>query len=384
MNRWKSRGAVAALLLGVAVLSGCGSGSSDGAASGGASASTGTSDAAAALAAAYKGVTGTPPSTPTKPKAGVKLWVVSCGQQIPGCATPTAGVEEAAKLVGWNVTMCDGQLNPGGWGNCIRQAASAHADVVIPIGIDCVSVQAPMQEAVKAGTKIIGGGGADCTAAGGTKLMSSERLQLPDTSIKQYWNLNGKLQADWIIGKTGGKAKVLLLNFTDPIWGPWITEGFKQELATCSGCSITAQLDLSNNDQISNQLAQKFSTALLQNSSANAVSIPISGWLLAGLAQAIQSSGRAGSLVVASSFGDASTMDLIRTAGFTYGALGYATEWGSYGSVDTAIRVVNGEQPVVEGDGLQMVDKTTNLPASGDYEGDVDYKAAYKEIWGLG
>ena len=45
--------------------------------------------------------------------------------------------------------------------------------------------------------------------------------------------------------------------------------------------------------------------------------------------------------------------------------------------------MLNGEQPVVEGDGMQVVDKDKNLPATGDYTGDVDYKAAYQKAWGL-
>ncbi|MCL6732271.1 sugar ABC transporter substrate-binding protein [Streptomyces neyagawaensis] len=350
-----------------------------------ASASSGSKndEATKALAAAYKGVTGTPPTVPTKPRAGVSLWVVSCGQQVPSCSTPVAGVQKAAKAVGWKVKMCDGQLNPTGWGNCIRQAASAKADVVIPVGIDCVAVQAPMQEAVKAGTKIIGGGGSDCDAAGGKKLMASERLELPDTTIEQYWKLNGKLQADWLIGKTGAKAQVLLLNFTDPIWGPWITAGFEAELKTCADCKIVQKLDLSNNDVVTNTMAQKFSSALLKNPSVNAVSIPVGGWMQAGLSQAVQSSGRAAKLNVSSGFGDASTMDLIRDSGFAFGAMGYASQWGSYGSVDTAIRILNGEKPQVQGDGFQMVDKDKNLPASGDYQGGVDYKSQYRKLWGL-
>ena len=363
-----------------ALLAGCSSANSSTTT---ASSGAANSQAADALAAAYKGDTGTPPTIPTKPKSGVNLWVVSCGQQVPSCATPVAAVEEAAKLLGWPTKMCDGQLNPTGWGNCIRQAASAKADIIVPVGIDCVSVQAPMQEAATAGSKIIGGGGADCDAAGGTKVMASERLQLSGVSIKDYWKLNGKLQADWLIGRTNGAAKVLLLTFTDPLWGPWITEGFKEELAKCSGCSIATTLQIANNDMAGNAMAQKFSTALLQNASVNAISIPVGGWMQAGLSQAIQSSGRAAKLFVASGFGDASTMDLIRSSSFTFGALGYASEWGAYGSVDTAIRVLNGEAPQVEGDGFQMVDKDHNLPASGDYQGGVDFKAAYKKLWGL-
>jgi ribose transport system substrate-binding protein len=381
MNRWIKRGALAASVIALTALTAC-----EGAVS---SSNDDDSDAPAsseaqeALDAAYEGVTGTPPTEPTTPKDGVNLWVVSCGEQIPSCSTPTAGVEEAAKAVGWDVNTCDGQLNPTGWGNCIRQATSAGADVVIPIGIDCVAVEAPMQAAVAKGVTLIGGGASDCTAAGGKSLLATERLQLPDTTIQQYWELNGKLQAQWLIGKTDGKAKVMLLNFTDPIWGPWLTKGFTTELETCDECEIVETLDMANNDFVSNTAAQKFSSALLASPDVNAISVPVGGWMGTGLSQAIQASGRAADLAVSSGFGDASTMDLIRDAGYEFGALGYASQWGSYGSVDEAIRVLNGEEPVVEGDGFQMVDKDNNLPESGDYQGDVDFKAEYLALWGV-
>lgn len=340
-------------------------------------------EATAALEAAYTGETGEPPTVETSPPADVNLWVVSCGEQVPSCSTPVAGMKEAGELIGWNVTVCDGQLNPGGWGTCLRQATSAGADVVIPVGIDCVSVEAPMREAVDAGVEIVGGGGSDCTAVGGDSLLASERLQLPDTSIEDYWRLNGQLQADWLIGKSDGAAKVLLINFTDPVWGPWITAGFTDRIAECEECEIVSTLDLANSDIAGNTAAQKFSSALVAAPDVNAVSVPVGGWLSAGLAQAVQASGRANDLAVSAGFGDASTMDLVRSAGFDLGVLGYATEWGSYGSIDTAIRVLNGEEPQVQGDGFQMVDADNNLPAEGDYEPDVDYKAAYEALWGV-
>ncbi|XVX19800.1 sugar ABC transporter substrate-binding protein [Actinomycetota bacterium] len=372
-------------VLAIGLLGAC---SSDSGSSSTSSASAGASgaasgDAAKALQTAYTGATGTPPTDASgAPKPGVNVWVISCGEQVPSCATPVKGIVEAAKAAGWNAKTCDGQLNPGGWGNCIRQGVTAKVDVIFPVGIDCASVKAPFEEAKKAGVKTIGAGGADCDATGGEKLWESERLQLKDTSIKDYWKLNGKLQADWLIGKTDGKAQVLQVNFTDPLWGPWIKEGFEEELKTCSGCKTVATLDISNNDMASGQLAQKFSSALLANPGVDAVTVPVGGWMQAGLSQAIQSSGRAAKLHVASGFGDASTFDLMRSAQFDFGALGYATEWGSYGSVDTAIRILNGQKAVVEGDGFQMVDKTTNMPASGDYTGDVDFKSAYTKLWG--
>jgi len=378
MNRSKTPLALVSLV-GVLFMSACSATSS----SNDTGSSGGTSDEAkTALAAAYKGNTGTVPTEAVTPKAGVTLWVVSCGEQIPSCATPTAAAIEAGKAVGWNTKVCDGQLNPGGWGNCIRQAVSAKADVVIPIGIDCAAVQAPMSEAKKAGVLVVGGGGADCDVTGGAKTMASERLQLPGVSIEDYWKLNGKQQADWLIGMTDGKAKVFLVNFTDPIWGPWIAEGFEAELATCEGCSVVSSLDIANNDFVNNSAAQKFSSGLLKASDANAVSIPVGGWMPAGFDQAIRSSGKS-NLVVSTGFGDASSMDLIRSAPYALGTVGYASAWGGYGSVDTAIRLLAGQEPIAEGDGFQMVDKTHNLPDSGDYDPGFDFKAEYNKLWGV-
>jgi ribose transport system substrate-binding protein len=360
----------------------CGS-TADGDSAAGADQAT-SSEAKTALATAVKGQAGTPPTTATTPKSGVNLWVVSCGEQVPSCAKPVAAAEQAAELVGWKVNVCDGQLNPDGWGTCVRRAVSAKADVVIPVGIDCVSIRQPFEEAKKAGVTVVGGGGADCDAAGGPKLWASERLQLEGVSIQDYWTTSGAMAADYLIGATDGKAQVLQLKFTDPIWGPWLTQGFEKQLATCSGCKVVATLEVANNDLVSNTANGKFGTAIQQAATANSVYVPVGGWMPTGFAQAVKASGRANALTVATGFGDEANLELIRSSGGQTAVLGYATAWGGYGSVDTAIRVLNGEQPVVEGDGFQMIDADHNLPAVGqDYDGGVDFVSAYKKAWGV-
>jgi ribose transport system substrate-binding protein len=187
-----------------------------------------------------------------------------------------------------------------------------------------------------------------------------------------------------VIGASNGKAKVLELKFTDPLWGPWLSGGFEQELATCAGCKIVKSLPMANNDFVSNTANTKFGTAIQQAATADTIYVPVGGWMPTGFAQAVVASGRAAKLDVVSGFGDAANFDLIRNNGGQTALLGYATAWGAYGSVDTAIRVLNGEQPQVEGDGFQIVDAKHNLPAAGqDYDGGVDYVAAYKKLWGL-
>ena len=370
------------VLIGTLGLTACGSDNDSGSSGSG---SGGDSAAAQeALQTAYDGVTGTPPTEATTPKPGVDLWVVSCGESIPSCSTPVAAVKEAAEVVGWTVKICDGQLSPDGWGSCVRQAVSAKADVIIPVGIDCAGIQQPFQEAKDAGVTVVGGGASDCDETGGEALWATERIQLQDTNAQGIWELSGKLAADWLIGKTDGKAQVLQTVFTDPLWGPWQAEGFTDEMATCADCDVVATLELANNDFVSGSANQKFSTALLQAPTADSVFVAVGGWMVQGFGQAIQSSGRSDQLNVISGFGDESNMDLIRSGtGGQDAVLGYATPWGGWGSVDEAIRVLNGEAPVVEGDGMQVVDADHNLPDSGDYTGGVDFKAAYEKAWGV-
>jgi ribose transport system substrate-binding protein len=379
-------GAVLALVFAI-LLSACSSpsevASDPGSGSGGGGESA-SSDAQEALEVAYEGEMGTPPSTPTTPPEGVNLWVVSCGEQVPGCAVPTAAAREAGETAGWNVNVCDGQLNPNGWGTCVRQAVSAGADVVIPIGIDCPSVQQPFQEAKDAGVTVIGGGGVDCDAAGGQPLWGSERIELEGIEAQAFYELQGKLAADYLIGQTDGQAKVLQLTFTDPVWGPWLAQGFEDELATCSECEIVDTLEYSNQDVGSGSLPQTFSTALLQAADVNAVYFPVGGIVNVGLAQAVIASGKSADLTVISTLGGGPNLDLIRNDGGLDAAVAIPAEWGGWGSVDTAIRVLNGEEPLPQGSGVKVVDADNNMPAAGEpFTGDVDYQAAYREAWGV-
>ncbi len=381
------RGTVAVLASLVAVvLSSCSSpsevSSSDG---GGDGAVEATSDQAQeALATAYEGRIGEPPTEPTAPPEDVQLWVVSCGESQPSCAAPSAATQEAAEAVGWDADLCDGQANPGGWGACVRQAVSAGADVIIPIGIDCVSIQQPFQEAADAGVTVIGGGGADCDAVGGPKLWASETKQLDDLTLEETYNLQGRLAAEWLIGRTDGQARVLNVVFTDPLFGPWLSQGLQDGLAECADCEVVGTLEVSVADLAGGTLAQKFSTALLEASDANGVFVPIGGLMSAGLAQAVTSSGRSADLHVISGLGSNANLDLIRSDGGQDAIVGYPTEWGGWGAVDTAIRVLNGEEPLVQGNGYRVVDAENNLPAAGeDFTGGVDYQAAYRQAWGI-
>lgn len=107
MSRRVRHYAVAAiLLLALATVGACSSSSSTSTTTSAAGGSAAAGSAAQALDTAYKGVMGAPPTTPTKAKAGVNLWVVSCGESVPSCSTVTAAAMVAGQLVGCYADSC--------------------------------------------------------------------------------------------------------------------------------------------------------------------------------------------------------------------------------------------------------------------------------------
>jgi len=367
----------AALMLAIA---GCGSSSSSSSASMSGSHSSANSPASL-LKAAYAGTVEQPPTgTLTAPK-GLSVWAISCGQIVPSCVIPTAATMAAGKSVGWSMHECDGQLNPSGWANCVRQAIAAKAKVIIITGVDCTFLSAPVAAARKAGIIVIGNGGFDCTENGGKSEYNATLDYLTNGTAQQWWEGIGKLQADWVIGKTDGKAKVLLLNFTDEVWGAMITAGFKQQLATCHGCSIAETVDMSNADNANGTMRTKFSTGLLQNPGVNAVVLPIDGWFSSGLATAITSSARASSLNVIGAQPTPGNITLIKEHQGEDATVAFDSTQGSYGAVDEAIRVLTHQPIVTEGIGYQVID-SSHLPSGPAYVMPNNYKAVYAKDWG--
>ncbi|WP_312181047.1 substrate-binding domain-containing protein [Arthrobacter sp.] len=386
-QRSKARGALSALFIASLALASCSSSpaadapSSDTSTSAEASAPAGSE----ALAAAYEGIVGTPPTEAVTVPEGLSAWVVSCGQSQTTCSTPAQGAADAAQAIGWESNICDGQLNPNGWANCIRQGVAANADVIFVIGQDCSSFQGPLEEARAAGITTVGVGANDCDVEGGEPLFTGITKQLDGMDNEQWWNKLGELQAGWLIGQTDGDLKLLEVTFADTRFGPWISDGLNTALEDCDTCEVVGTLQLSNQDAASGAMAQKLSTALLQAPDANAVSVPLDGWFMAGLSQAIVASQRSDDLAVVGAFGQRSNLDLIAAGQGQDASIAFSLEWNGWSGVDTALRLLAKQEILPSGVGLQAVDAETNMPAGGDtfaYNPVVDFKHAYLEAWG--
>jgi ribose transport system substrate-binding protein len=340
-----------------------------------------TPAASKALANSYKGVGTSLTLDPiSNIPSNVNAYVISCGEAIAGCSVPTAAVKAAAGKLGWKATVADGKLNPEGFGTAIRQAIAGGAKVIIPVGIDCSFAAAAFQEAAAAGIKIVGGGGVDdCSPA----VWTSQVKWLDGYTPVTEWNKFGAIQADYAFGKQNGKVKAVVINFTGAAFGPWLTDGFKAEIAKLGAKDAVVQtVDVSNAEAVDGSFVQKITTALLNHPEVNTLIVPNDNLIEGGLGAAIVQSGNANLLVV-SRGGDAAVIDMIRGGGQGVNAtVGYAVDWLGWGAVDTAARALAGQDAAWIGNSAQLIDAKHNLPASGSYQGALDYQKVFLHAWG--
>jgi ribose transport system substrate-binding protein len=344
----------------------------------------------AALQADYKGEFTAPPTSAPAHKAGVNLWIISCGQASEGCASPVASAKEAAQALGWKATVFDGNFGIGDAYNAgIRQAIAAHAQAIITIGVDCGQAKSGYQAAKAAGILLVGANSYDCTDPAvhdGSNLFSATTLftaQYPSSAATAIQR--GKAKADWIIVHTKGQAQVINTDFAGLTGGVYENQGFVQELAKCTTCKIVKTITYSPADTADGTLKQEWASALAQYPDANAGVIISDGIVIQdGLAQAIQSAGRTKTFSLVSGEGYAPNASLIRNQDGEAAVAPADSNWMAWGAVDTVLRLLDHDTAVDEGMGIQVLDATHNLPASGqNYSAPVNYKADYLKIWGV-
>ncbi len=341
-------------------------------------------DVAAAKATVARYIAGTETAPPTSgPKAvpGKSLYVVSCGQAVPGCSLQTNAAVEAGKTLGWDVTLVDGAFNAnGGYEKGIRQAIAAKADGLIVVSIDCGIVSQPLREAKAAGVKVVGQNSFTC--ADDPSLMTTMRYSTTTPDLAAFGQAEGVAQAAYIVAKTNGTAKILNFRFVDNTFAIQITKGFETEIAKCTTCEVqNADIALSDYGTPTG-FARKANTALLGAGDVKVVRVPFDSFVTSGVGQAVVLAGKASSILVIGSEGFEANLNLVREKRGQSVAVASDQQWIGWASADTMNRVLAGAEPAPAGIGFKLIDADNNLPASGNYRSAVDFKAAYRAVWG--
>ena len=168
--------------------------------------------------------------------------MIPFGQGIPSFAAAVKEVQAAGEKLGWNVRVVDGKFSPNAWLAGIRDAINAKADGIITFGPDCPPIKAALQDAKKANIPVINVEGHDCdTLEPGAEPEFAHTVGYSEGTLQDWLKAMARLQADWAIAHTNGKAKVLDVFETDAHTFKVMNDEFRKQLGKCPGCEIVDQ-----------------------------------------------------------------------------------------------------------------------------------------------
>ncbi|KUO18799.1 substrate-binding domain-containing protein [Streptomyces dysideae] len=168
----------------------------------------------------------------TGPEAVPDKTIVYIAQTMtnPGVAGVAKGVQEASKVVGWNVHTINGQGTPSGIKAAFKEALALNPSGIVIGGFDPESAAQQVQEADAAGIPLIGWHAVGAPGPSeDPKLFSNITTKVEDVA---------KISADWIIARSNGSAGVVLFTDASIPFAKRKSELIKKELATCSGVEL--------------------------------------------------------------------------------------------------------------------------------------------------
>jgi ribose transport system substrate-binding protein len=325
------------------------------------------------------------PKTAPPPAKDKFVISIPCMQAAVGCARPSDGFLEAAETLGWKTQMIDPAGDPAKLQAALKQAISLKADGIFCAGTTIEQVANVLPLVKKAGIKIV-------TQSGNLNVPGPDSW---DATCNIDYSHRTPALAAWVAKDSGGKANILMVNnseFDD------VNNGYKvfiKELTKiCPDCKIVDQIDYSIVD-VATTMPQRVKAALLAHPETNYVYGPYD-FGVTFINQAIVQSGLKGKVKSVGCDGNPQNLQAIKD-GIQGASAAISFEWNGWAAADQLNRLFNGQprwdinQPEGskqwygnENVGIRLFDKT-NVPENTDefWSGDVDFRAKYKEIWGI-
>jgi ribose transport system substrate-binding protein len=360
---------------------GCGSSTSGGGS--GAVNATGLASAKSSAAAAAKPNTGF-----TNPGAafdasklrGKKIWVITF-LSVPFGQQNVQGLKEAAAAVGAKLTAFDGTAGVAAYQRGIREAIAQKADAIVIGTLDPGLFRTDLRTAQSKGIKVVA-------------VSSHAPGQLPAAGdavfgyVDPCYQCAGRQMADSVIVDSGGKGEAVALWSSDVrIPGSdqigAIKSEFKQK---CPACKLDVQ-DVPA-AQWSTRLQSVTQSALASKPNVKYL-LPLYDGMVSFMMPAIRAAAANRGVKIASFNATPAVMQQIGPGKPVLADVGIGSVRYGWGWADQTFRALAGMKPVADEKlPVRLFDASNisslDLKASTDsWYGAVDYRAAYKKLWGL-
>ncbi|MFD6186407.1 substrate-binding domain-containing protein [Streptomyces goshikiensis] len=312
----------------------------------------------------------------TGPKAASRRTIVFVAQAMinPGVAGVARGVREAAKVIGWDVKVIDGQGTPAGIQAAFSQAINLKPAGIVISGFDPAVTSRQIAQAHAQHISLIG--------------WHSVRSPGPSEHPRLFTNITTRVEdvatisADWIIAHSGGKAGAVIFTDASAPFARNKSELIRRELATCSGVSLLAYENIPITDSAI-RVPQTVSSLLARFRNHWTHSAAINDLYFADAAPALQAGGRQGDgppFNIGAGDGDPSAFQRINHQHYQAATVPEPLSQQGWQIIDEFNRAFAGKPasgyvaPVHLSTALNSKNATSWDPAG--------YREAYRKIWG--
>ena len=308
------------------------------------------------------------PAFSTAKARGKTVFNIPFSSSIPFVITIDQSMQRIAKRFGIKFVEYANQGQPVQWAQGIQQAINQKADLIELNGAPNPAVLQPqLKQARAAGVAVTATHWDDVSLPPPPNVTA-----LIDPRYRQA----GRLEADWVIQDTKGKADVLVVNSADIVPSNGIVAAIKDEFARYCGSSCKVSvINVPGNawPKIQNQVQ----TSLVNDPAINYV-IPLYDSMSQWVVPAIQAAGRVGKVHIATYNGTPFVMKMLQTGNIVSMEVGENLDWLGWASMDQIMRVLTGQKPVKDEHTALRVFTKANIDQAGTPPAvDVGYGKAY-------
>lgn len=311
-------------------------------------------------------------ATGPAPAAGKTVAVIICGAAAEGCVRLGNGAKEAAAAIGWKVKLYDGQNQPASFRSTMLQAIGEKVDGIVLAAIPSSLVGDAVEQARKAGIKVVSAVAENPVGNTGFKV---------DSEVSAQSELSGKYLAGWVADNAGSGAKIAMFHTKEFTATVLRYKGSIGVFKKCgAACTVVADKVYAAASAATN-IPLQVKSLLQANPSINMLWFDI-GSYGAFAAQAVNEIGLKDKVKLVSFDCNPDDVENIRKGNVQVACAGLQLEAAGWGTIDALNRLFGG-QKANDTVPIRTLTKDSLPPKGQNWSGDFDFRANYKKIWGV-
>jgi ribose transport system substrate-binding protein len=308
---------------------------------------------------------------------------VSADQNNGGASGVGKAVEEAARIIGWEFRLIDGQGTASGRTAALLQAANLKPDGIVLGTVDANEQAKTIQQIAARGIRIVG-----WHALGRPGPVPSSPLF---TNIATSPTEVAKAAAMYAVADSNGKAGVVI--FTDPAYEIGIakSDAMAEAIRKCGGCSVLSVERIHHGDfrQTAALMTQRTALLLQQHGAKWTYSLADNDLFFDHMVPSLVAAsipGNGSPKNISAGDGSQPAFERIRKIRYQIGTIAEPLRLHGWQAVDELNRAFSGQKDSGYSTPAHLV-TAANIRFDGgarnEFDPDNGYKDAYRKIWGV-